>query len=332
MDYQLIVSNPPHRLDSLDAAACAACFGRSAGEVRTKANTPAPEIWYGDTNSADIDEKISAMRAAGLSVFSVSGSEVARIPPDQADAFYFTDNGIVFETARGQVELTKPQKLFVVSCRPKLPVGNLSPDAFLGALKRGLQTGHRLAGTRRYGAIGGAVRSIAIHAEAAAQKAQERRKQAEKETAARKTNPPYLAFLDIYYGCEGGHGRITLIEGTLNYQPLGADMKTTARENSKVLLEKLREMYGDVYVDTRLENLHYKPGTIAGLHLNKLLELTDPAMKDLDSYELASRLVFLSTPPEHRPEPLPISSTGPDQPAPSGSALAPKKIPHRGFE
>jgi hypothetical protein len=177
----------------------------------------------------------------------------------------------------------------------------------------------------------GSIRSVGVHIEAEARRAREKIKQNEKEAAVRKANPPYLAFMDIYFGCEGGHGRVTVVEGTLNYQPLGESMKTTARENSKILLEKIVKLFGNVYVDTRLENWHYKPSTIAGLNLNTLLELTDPSLKDLDPYDLASRVAFIAARPEHRPEALPAETL--EKPADQApDASAPRRNTRREFE
>ena len=124
--------------------------------------------------------------------------------------------------------------------------------------------------------------------------------------------PAYLAFLDIYFVLPEGFGRITLVEGTVDYSALGAEKKPMARENTRTLLARIAGLLGEPEMDRRLENWHYRPSTLGGVFLNKLLESVDPALKDLDPYDLGSRLCFLTAlragrlgPPPAPPAPAP---------------------------
>ena len=44
----LLLSNPPH--GEIDVALIAGSFGLTAAEARMRANFPAPEIWFADTD------------------------------------------------------------------------------------------------------------------------------------------------------------------------------------------------------------------------------------------------------------------------------------------
>lgn len=326
-DAYLLVSNPPHAAE-VNAAACAAVFGLAPGELRPKLNFGFPEIWLSTPSKSEADEKAVALISAGAKVLVLSGRNFATFPPlNQVKAFELTSKGIIFKTELGLLELTAADRCLAVSCRPKDPGGAFNPNAFLAAAARGLILGHKLAAARTAagGALGTAMATVAAHADNQARKEADHAREAKAEQAARKGVPEYLAFVDFYFHSGGTLQRVTLVEGTVDYRPLGAQMKTTARDNTKVLLANAQERVPQMQINARMENALYKPTPIPGKVLNRVLEEVSPDLKDLDAYDIASRLIVLSAEPPFTapPEPSGDAQPAPSVPAPTTPRTAP---------
>jgi len=325
-DAYLLVSNPPHAAE-VNAAACAAVFGLAPGELRPKLNFGFPEIWLSAPGKSEADEKAAALTSAGAKVLVLSGRDFATFPPlNQVKAFELTPNGIIFKTELGLLELTAADRCLAVSCRPKDPGGAFNPNGFLAAAARGLILGHKLAAARSAagGALGTAMATVAAHADNQARKEADHAREAKVEQAARRGVPEYLAFVDFYFYTGGTLQRVTLVEGTVDYRPLGAQMKITARDNTKVLLASAQERIPQMQVNARMENVLYKPTPIPGKVLHRVLEEVSPDLKDLDPYDIVSRLIMLSADP---PFTTPATSATDVQPMPS-APIAPRPAPY----
>lgn len=288
-EMHLLLSLPPHQEDA-DAARAAPCLERAASELRVRAKGILPEIWWVDSDRAKLEACAEEMRASGYSVQALPASRFLAIPwGEQVDDFSVTDEGMSFELDETELTLPFTTPLFVVSCRPKLTEGPMRPDGFLGALKRGRKLAQSRALGRQVGGITGAL----IRGHGAARFASERLKDQTKAARERKKNPEQLAFIDLYFMCEGTPRRIVIVEGTVDYRPLGAAMKMISRENSQVLLSMFNGMYQHTKLNQVLENVPYKPSTVCGLNLQFALERMSSDMKEIDSYDLGSRLLAM---------------------------------------
>jgi hypothetical protein len=327
-EYFLIVANPPHQ-DGFDAVRAAAVFERSPAEIRAKANVPIPEIWMGDPHEGLITGKVAELRQCGLNVLAATSTEFLNVPnANQVEEFLINEHDMTWDFEDDAVELRFPRKLFIVSCRPKLPTGSMSPDGLIGALKRAKTLGHGLMKAAAVGGpIGGIMRMRAL-AKNDLQRRADRKKIRDSQKALKKALPADVAFLDVYYNWQGTIERMMVVEGTVNYSPLGSMMKGTSRENTKVLGETISTLYGDVHFDRRLENFFYKPSTLQGLVIDRLLETISPVLKGLDPFDLASRLIFLAAPKEKLPtSPLAETPAASDAPPEAGSSADTDRSP-----
>jgi hypothetical protein len=328
-DSLLLVSLPPHK-ENPDAVACAQVFGLAAGEFRHKLNFGFPEVWFGSADRNDLDAKVKALRDAGASALALEGRLFAEFPPlNQVKSFELTATGIIFDSDLGLAELTPQQSVYAVSCRPKDPGGAFNPNGFLAAAARGLILGHQLAHARG-GLIGRAIATSSAYSENAARKEADSKREEKADQIARRGVPEYLAFVDFYYAQGGAIQRMTLVEGTVDYRPLGTLMKTTARENTKVLLDALQQRFPLMRVSRQMENVLYKPTAIPGRALNAILVEVSENLRNLDAYDIVSRLILLtSNPPFEIPsETTSGVSSQPTASAPSSAPIPPAAPPY----
>jgi hypothetical protein len=300
-EYYLLIAKPPHRAD-FDAGRAAACFGRTASDLRVKAAVTIPEVWLGDIDQGSVLGKVEELKQCGLNVFMATGTQLLAVPPaSQVEEFLINETDMTFDFADDAIELRFPRKLFVVSCRPKLPTGSINPYAFINSLNRSRQMGRMMGAVALGAAVGGNMAGFIVIHRFNQQRRINRKKAREGDLARKKPLPPDMAFLDVYYCWQGKVERMTIVEGTVNYSPLGSMKQGTSRANTKVLDDTIHTLYRDVHCDRRLENYFYKPATLSGLALERVLDSIHSALKEVDPFDLASRLIFLSAPPELLP-------------------------------
>ncbi len=287
----LVISNPPH--EDIDPALAAPCFGLSPAEVRMKANYPIPEIWLADSVGGTVDPTVDVLRTAGLNVVAVPGEKLAKIPPQTSvKSFAFTDAGLTLNVEDSQVELSSDGTAVAVFCQPR--PGSIGGSG-LGSnpLTEGLRqrkSGVFLARDSLMG-FGGGKSSMS---------------EEEEDSGA-------SPFLDIYVpsGTEGSPLRLSVMQNEVDFSGLGDLQLPRANDNMVMFVAEFESKLPAVRVDRRLEDMQPRAramvsqrAAISGVRkgfsfataaLSQLVESISPDLKDMNQFELASRLAYLTT-------------------------------------
>jgi hypothetical protein len=288
----LIISNPPH--EDLDPALAAPCFGLSPAEVRMKANYPVPEIWLADSDRSKVDPTVDILRAAGLSVVAVPGSDFAAIPSQAiVKTFGFTTTGMTMELEDSQVELSHDGPFVGVFCQPRAGTGE-SSGAGANPLTEGLRqrrSGVFMARDSLMGFGGGSRASSAGGEEEAADS----------------------PFLDIYIpggSTDGGVLRVAVVQDQVDFSGLGDLQLPRANDNMVMFVAEVEDKFGAAHFDRRLVDMQPRSRAMVGRRtavsgerkgysfataaLSQLLESLSPELKGLLQFDLASRLAYLT--------------------------------------
>lgn len=106
---------------------------------------------------------------------------------------------------------------------------------------------------------------------------------------------PSGIFADLYV-LEGKRWRAGRVDPThVAFAGLGKAKQPTTAGNMRVVLDELRNKFSDCRVDERLVNVNYRFTTVSGRTMPHLLHEISPDLGHHGRFDLASRLVFLST-------------------------------------
>ena len=256
----LLLSNPPH--GEIDVAVIAGSFGFTAAEARMRANFPAPEIWFADTDLDALKRTGGALMKGGAKVRIIKGSMLCAIPPaDHVTSFAFHSERFAVQLqSDSSFSVAYDARLIIVSSRPRA-----NPTIALERPKPQLRIlttdphGQARAGVDGYsGAI-----------------------------------DPW--FLDLYFIVQSKVRRLRARTGKVDYSGLGTDLKPVAKLNHTELLNRIKARFIKAAFDERLVDVPApKPSMISGKGLPVILESIDPALKNLSMEDLQSMLVFLS--------------------------------------
>lgn len=316
-DLHLLISSPPHD-ENADANVVASAFGKLPAEVRFKTRLALPEIWFGDRDAAKVQGLAATLQQAGYRVFAVPAEQFAATPDaGVVDAFLFHENGVLWDVADTGIEMPSDARVLVVYGRPEQPPGEARRlnikrrhGSFLGRTVMYMGAGH--LGVALYNAHNRHLDTLA------------RNRAARKESAGQKNALPQSAFIDFYLSTSEGVLRLSLIEGTVGYKEcLGADAKNTSRDNTLLVLDRVRAQFPNAQINRQLDNVAYRPATMSGLALSALLAGMKTDWKDLDAFDLASRLIYWTrfppewaeAPPSAVPDPAQPTSPPPAQPS-----------------
>ena len=103
------------------------------------------------------------------------------------------------------------------------------------------------------------------------------------------------SFLDAFFLTDSEVLRTTIYWETVDYAGLGPDLKEEAKDNQKELVQQLKGRFPKHEIDGRLVDAPApKPTMVSGKTIPAILEMIDPALRDLARADLRSRLAFLS--------------------------------------
>jgi hypothetical protein len=261
-EYQLIVSNPPHR--SPDPVAVAPHLKCSAAEVRMKLNFPAPEIWLFEPDKGAAAATAQGLVKTGANVVWIPGSVLAAAPR------------VVDASAVGiegdKVVITTNTAVMVAS----------TGDRLVAILGEPVQRETRSAS-------GG--RSMLTQNVAGHQAASGRAKAGLSDVPSAE---PTELFVDVYALGGDGWKAARLTPSETDFSGLGDRKQPMARANIGAIVGLLRDDYG-ARVDERLMKVTYKPAIVSGLALIQVLGSISDRLAALPLLDLGSRLAFLTS-------------------------------------
>lgn len=261
-DLKFILSNPPH--PDPDPMAAAPVFELSVAEVRIKLNFPAPEIWFASSDAYDLEAKVTTLRKAGARAWITSAADLLSLSNRS------TLRRFAFGERAMELVMTGPETLAIpydwdvtaVVCRP-LPRETI-------------------------------VRRTLRQAAKAAKPDKSHRQQARISLSEVRV-PVDESFVDLYFTGGAEVHRVTIRPGTVDFSALGAAKAVIERENITALIAELTRRFARVTDDRRLERAPAPRITVLGARtLRAHLGSVDPRLKDLDDYDLMSRLAYLS--------------------------------------
>ena len=288
MAQTLIVSNPPQ--EDPDLISAAPHFGLSAAEIRMKANYPVPEIWLADADAAKMEATATELRNAALSVVAVRGEDLAAVPAAlPVKSFAFADAGLTAQLEDSEVHLAFDAPLTAVFCQPRAMVSDemaRSTDSLTeGLVQR--RSGMFMARDSLVGFSGTRVSSA--------------------EPEADDTPSP---FLDVYVARDDELQRISFAEDTVDFSGLGELALPRASDNMVMFVAEFEDRFPAVGVDRRLVGMQPRMRQMVHRHaelhgerkgfsfatqaLSQLLDSISGDLKDLNQFELASRLAYLT--------------------------------------
>ncbi len=103
------------------------------------------------------------------------------------------------------------------------------------------------------------------------------------------------SFLDAFFLTDSSVLRTTIFWDNVDYTGLGPDLKEEAKENQDELVQQLKNRFAKHDIDDRLVDAPApKPTMVSGKTIPVIMEMIDPALRDLTRADLRSRLAFLS--------------------------------------
>ncbi len=268
----LLLSNPPH--GEIDAALIAGPFGFTAAEARMRANFPAPEIWFADTDLDALKRTGGALMKSGAKVRIIKGSMLCAIPPaDPMTSFAFHPERFAVQLrSDSSFSVAYDARLIIVSSRPKA-------NPIIAFERPKPQLGHISSPELRdqFG-VGGIISTDP---------------QDDAPDGHSGEIDPW--FLDLYFIVQSKVRRLRARTGKVDYSGLGTDLKLVAKHNHAELLNRIKAQFTKAAFDERLVDVPPpKPSMISGKGLPVILESIDPDLKNIRTEDLQSRLVFLS--------------------------------------
>ncbi len=292
--HTLIISDPPH--DEVDHSRAAPALGLSPAEVRMKANYPVPEIWLASTERSTIEEAAKRLQETGLKVVVVQGETLGELPCQaMVKSFSYTDTALVAKLDDAEVELPYDMPVTAVFCTPRQRVGVGGGRSTGSSLTEGLR--HRTSSvfmTRDslvgFGGLGGRTSAVGGGEGEGAQ-----------ET---------LGFLDVYASPKGELVRMCVDQDVVDFSGLGDLKLPNPSSNLEMFAAEFEDRFSHATVDRRLLHMQprqrpmvARPGaweaerkgfSYATEGLSKLLEAISSGLKDVNQFELSSRLAYLT--------------------------------------
>ena len=264
----LLISNPPH--GDADAKPIAREFGLTPAEALMRIHFPAPRVWFAGEDLDRLKRTGSALLDAGAKVRIISGSLLSLIPQaDDLQEFSFEEAGLTMRNSSG-TELAVPYhaRVVLVACQLK----GESQDS---GSQVGSSSSHGMEGTSA-----GGPRAVTSWSDSLA---------ADPDEAADD------GIVDAYFISASRVQRATLRSGTVNYAGLESDMKSSEEENRAALMARFADRFRTTDLDERLKGAptphHY---LVSARGMPAILGAIDPALKDLETADLLSRLALLS--------------------------------------
>lgn len=270
----LLLSSPPH--GEIDVALIAGSFGFTAAEARMRANFPAPEIWFADTDLDALKRTGGALMKGGAKVRIIKGSMLSAIPPtDHIASFAFhPDRFAVQLRSDSTFSAAYDTRLIIVSSRPQA-----NPTI---AIERPKPQLDHSSSPKLRGRGAGATITTDPNDDATARV----------DGYSGEIDP---WFLDLYFIVQSKVRRLRARAGKVDYSGLGTDLKPVAKQNHAELLNRITAQFTRASFDERLVDVPPpRPSMISGKGLPVILEAIDPALKNIKMEDLQSRLVFLS--------------------------------------
>ncbi len=275
--YSIILSNPPH--NDVSVVEAAPWFGLSAAEVNVKANYPAPEIWLVEGDASKLEETAKALGKAGLNVSIIEGDDINTLPTqEKVKSFAYGDGGFKLVLEDGsEVEIAYEVPMVVAYCQPSKASDGGTPMAE-NALTAGLRrrssgmflARDTLTGFNSYRRT----RSSVIDGGGDAPE----------------------SFIDVFVTPNGRLRRFSFHEKTVDFSGLGDLELPRANDNMAMMVSEFEDRFANVKIDRRLLDITLRKRPMAnGVLLPKFLESISPDLKDLDTYDLMSRLVYLTS-------------------------------------
>jgi hypothetical protein len=289
--WTLLVSNPPHKEGDLGHAV--PWLGVAPAEVRGRVNFPAPEIWAADTDRRHIEEVAQTLATAGLRTVLLDGARVLDVPPQATvTSFSFSDAKLVAGLGHGTVTLEYDQPLTAVFCLPKdwgAPEVPLSQSA-QHRMVEGLEKRKSAVFMTRDSLVGlGFARRSSM------------------------AGVPGVAmgpsFVDLYAVQNGAPVRLSFIQDVVDFGGLGELKLPRSADNVAMFMAECESRFRAARVDRRLTSLAPRPrpmlvvtsspdtpGELAceTQPLAQVLESISPSLKDINPFDLASRLSYLT--------------------------------------
>lgn len=263
-------------------------LGLGESEARIKFNYGAPEVWSVSDDEERAALVADALRAAGLSVSVVPAQDLLTVPPSSLVlSFSLADDGLVAETAEGEVRLGYDTPTTGVFCKPPADFASGDP---------GVETPHAARGT-----IGPRARNAIVNRLSGL--GHSRLHQETVELLERRTN------LDLCFANGEGLRRISVALGVVDFSGLGEAASGRDIKNMETFVAECERRFTDLVIDKRLENVRprqrltlanpvpgspdrklFSFGTVA---LKDLLEAVSPELGNLTQFELGTRLSYL---------------------------------------
>jgi hypothetical protein len=257
----LLISDPPH--GDVDRSIAARWFELPAVEAQMRLNHPAPQVWFAGQDLDDINETARQLQHAGANVRIVEAQRLVGIPHGTPlRRFEFGDTAMTCWGDGHEATIPYDWAAAAISCEPEET----------GPIKRLTlrQTARAAARNKSY-------------------------RQEARMKLGRIEEPTDPSFIDLYFWNTAQVERFTVRPAVTEYSGLGAVMKPVARENANMLIEQMGERFHPMHDDRRLHDASGPRVALVGSKaLASHLEDADPTLRDIEWYDLLSRLSFLT--------------------------------------
>ncbi|MGH7646129.1 MAG: hypothetical protein ACREMR_11155 [Gemmatimonadales bacterium] len=290
--WTLLVSTPPHREGDLGHAV--PWLGVAPAEVNGRINFPAPEIWAADTDRRHVEEVAQTLSQAGLRTVLLDGARLLDVPAQSpVMSFSFAETKLVAGLGHATVTFEYEQPLTAVFCLPKdwgapeMPMSQSAQHRMVEGLQKRqsavFMTRDSLVG------LGGFARRASM------------------------AGVPGVAggpsFVDLYAVQNGAPLRVSFIQDVVDFGGLGDLKLPRSADNVAMFMAECESRFRAARVDRRLTNLAPRPRPMVVVTsspdapgelgyrtepLTQVLESVSPSLKDINPFDLASRLTDLT--------------------------------------
>ncbi len=289
--WTLLVSNPPHGEGDLSGAV--PWLGLTPAEAKARLNYPAPEVLAADTDRRPLEEVAATLGGAGVNVVMVDAARLPEIPAQSAiTSFSFAESRLVAGTGGAAATLDYTTPLTMVFCVPhewaaaELPTAKRTSELSDALSKRRSSvfvTRDGLVG------LGGLGRRASM--------------------ASMPDAPVGPSFVDFYVDQHGKLARLAVVQDMVDFAGLGDLKLPRAADNVAMFLAECESRFRAARVDRRLTNLAPRPRPMVVVTsspdapgelgyrtepLSQVLESISPSLKDINPFDLASRLTYLT--------------------------------------
>lgn len=293
-EYQLVVTDPPHRAP--EPLAIARLMRSTAADVRMKLNFPAPEIWFAETSEEAARDCTMGLRAAGLNVVWIPGLVLAAVPPASLVTEVSANESVVrIRTEDSDLQLSGWEPVVVVRCEP--PEQDARPRSSGGSVLTQKVPGQGpVSNVPFVKGIATGVGGIAGYR--AAQKldkvAADAQSDAEKRVGGVQTQEPMKMYLDVYTYLDVGWRAARITPSSTDFSGLASLKQPTARGNFRAIIDLLRTRCRTV-VDERLVKVLQRSSIVSGVALSNVLSTISTSLAAAPLSDISSRFAFLTS-------------------------------------